>query len=213
MTEAPALELKAQKKQSGKFELDDFQKEAIEAINSGKSVLVCAPTGAGKTVIAKEAITSVIKSGGKAFYTAPLKALINQKYLEFCKEYGEDKVGIITGDTNKNRDAQIIVMTTEIYRNMLYGTSFGSVDPYLEELKFVIFDEFHYMNDRQRGTVWEESIVYSPKSIQLIGLSATVNNPEEIIKWIEEIHGECALIQTHKRPVPLFHYYFKELLN
>ncbi len=192
------------------FKLDDFQEEAIKHIQDGHSVIVCAPTGAGKTIIAKEAIRQAIKTGRKAFYTAPLKALINQKYLEFSQEFGEKNIGIITGDTSANREAPIIVMTTEIYRNMLYGTSFGSLDPYLAELQYVIFDEMHYMNDSQRGTVWEESIIYSPKSIQLVGLSATINNPNEIISWIEDIHGPCKLVQTDNRPVPLHYFYFKD---
>ncbi len=193
-----------------KFKLDQFQEDAIKHIQEGLSVLVCAPTGAGKTIIAKEAIRQAILSGHKAFYTAPLKALINQKYLEFSQEFGEKQIGIITGDMSSNRDAQIIVMTTEIYRNMLYGTSFGSLDPYLAELKYVIFDEMHYMNDSQRGTVWEESIIYSPKSIQLVGLSATINNPQDIIRWINDIHGPCKLVQTFDRPVPLHYFYFKD---
>lgn len=192
------------------FKLDNFQEEAIKTIESGSSVIVCAPTGAGKTVIAKSAIRRAVENGQKAFYTAPLKALINQKYLEFAEEFGEENVGIITGDTAKNREAPVVVMTTEIYRNMLYGTSFGSLDPYLAELKYVIFDEMHYMNDPHRGTVWEESIVYSPKSVQLVGLSATINNPEEIIRWIEDVHGKCKLVSSFDRPVPLHFFYFKE---
>ena len=193
-----------------KFKLDSFQEEAIKHIKDGHSVIVCAPTGAGKTVIAQEAIRLAIANNKKVFYTAPLKALINQKYSQFCEEYGQEKVGIITGDTNKNRDAQIIVMTTEIYRNMLYGTTFGSIDPFLADLQYLIFDEFHYINDPSRGTVWEESIIYSPKSIQIVALSATINNPSDLINWVKEIHGDCRLVQTDKRPVPLHHYFFKD---
>lgn len=193
-----------------KFKLDNFQTEAIEHIQNGESVIVCAPTGSGKTIIAKEAIRSALDQNKKVFYTAPLKALINQKYYEFSQDFGEKKVGIITGDTNKNRDAQIIVMTTEIYRNMLYGTSFGSIDPFLKDLKYIIFDEFHFINDPNRGTVWEESVVYTPQSVQIVALSATINNPEELTSWINEIHGKCKLVQTFERPVPLLHYYFKD---
>ena len=193
-----------------KFKLDNFQLESIEHIKNGFSVITCAPTGAGKTVIAKEAIRMAIESGKKVFYTAPLKALINQKYYEFSEAFGEERVGILTGDTNKNRDANIIVMTTEIYRNMLYGTSFGSIDPFLHDLQYIIFDEFHFINDANRGTVWEESVIYTPKSVQIIALSATINNPEELKEWIETIHGKCKLVETFDRPVPLIHYYFKD---
>lgn len=192
------------------FKLDIFQEQAIKSIEAYKSLIVSAPTGSGKTIIAKEAIKSALKKGKKAFYTAPLKALINQKYHEFSKEFGEDKIGIITGDTNKNRDSQIIVMTTEIYRNMLYGTSFGSIDPFLADLEFVIFDEFHFINDSSRGTVWEESIIYTPQSIKIIALSATINNPKELQNWIEEVHGDCDLVESSERPVPLFHYLYKD---
>lgn len=192
------------------IKLDKFQEDAINLIKEGKSVLVCAPTGAGKTLIASEAIKEAINNKKKVFYTTPLKALSNQKFLDFTNEYGEENVGIITGDTSKNREAPIVVMTTEIYRNMLYGTHFGSVDPFLQDLKYVIFDEFHYMNSQDRGTVWEESVIYSPKSVQIVGLSATINNPQEIIQWITEIHSECHLVETQNRPVPLYHYYFKD---
>jgi superfamily II RNA helicase len=193
-----------------KFKLDAFQEESIAFIKDSKNLIVSAPTGAGKTAIASEAIAMAIAEGKKVFYTAPLKALINQKFLEFQRDYGIEKVGILTGDTSKNRDAQIMVLTNEIYRNMLYGTTFGSLDPYLEDLKFVIFDEFHYIGDESRGTVWEESVIYSPKSVKLIALSATINNPEELRDWISNVHGECALVKTDFRPVPLHHFYFKD---
>lgn len=193
-----------------KFELDKFQLESVEQIKAGKSVLTCAPTGAGKTVIAREAIRIALSENKRVFYTAPLKALINQKFYEFSEEFGKDNVGIVTGDANQNRDAKIIVMTTEIYRNMLYGTSFGSIDPFLNDLKYVIFDEFHFINDKYRGTVWEESVIYTPQSVQMIALSATISNPEELVDWITKIHSECALVETFERPVPLSHYYFKD---
>jgi superfamily II RNA helicase len=195
---------------ASKFKLDKFQEDAINHIKNGKSVIVCAPTGAGKTLIAKQAIRDAIEQGKKCFYTAPLKALINQKYSELCEEFGEKHVGILTGDTSKNRDAQVIVMTTEIYRNMLYGTTFGSLDPYLQDLKYLIFDEFHYINDPSRGTVWEESLIYSPHSVQVVALSATINNPLDLVEWIRDIHGECELVETNERPVPLHHFYFKD---
>lgn len=193
-----------------KFQLDQFQLDSINEIKAGNSVLTCAPTGAGKTVIAKEAIKLAIAQNKRVFYTAPLKALINQKYFEFSEEFGKENVGILTGDANQNRDAKVIVMTTEIYRNMLYGTSFGSIDPFLHDLKYVIFDEFHFINDDNRGTVWEESVIYSPKSVQMIALSATISNPQELVNWIQSIHGNISLVQSFERPVPLSHYYFKE---
>ena len=142
------------------FELDEFQKEACDYISEGKSVVVCAPTGAGKTVIAEHAIHKALENGLRVFYTTPLKALSNQKFSDFSSKFGSDNVGLLTGDTSVNRNAQIVVMTTEVFRNMLYGTHFGSVTENMKDVKYVILDEVHYMNDEQRGTVWEESIIY-----------------------------------------------------
>ena len=133
------------------FELDEFQKEACDCISNGKSVVVCAPTGAGKTVIAQHAIHCALKEGKRVFYTTPLKALSNQKFSDFSEKYGAEKVGLLTGDTSQNRDAQIVVMTTEVFRNMLYGTNFGSVTDNLKDVRYVVLDEVHYMNDEQRG--------------------------------------------------------------
>ena len=161
------------------FELDEFQKDACNYISEGKSVVVCAPTGAGKTVIAEHAIHLALENETRIFYTTPLKALSNQKYYDFSQKYGADKVGLLTGDTSINRGAQIVVMTTEVFRNMLYGTNFGSVTDNLKDVKYVILDEVHYMNDEQRGTVWEESIIYCPTNVQIIALSATVANADE----------------------------------
>ena len=144
------------------FELDDFQKEAVNYIDEGKSVVVCAPTGAGKTVIAEHAVHRALENGSRVFYTTPLKALSNQKFNDFGAKYGYDKVGLLTGDTSINREGQIVVMTTEVFRNMLYGTNFGEVADNLKNVKYVVLDEVHYMNDEQRGTVWEESIIYCP---------------------------------------------------
>ena len=169
------------------FELDEFQKEACECISNKKSVVVCAPTGAGKTVIAQHAIHCALKEGKKVFYTTPLKALSNQKFNDFSEKYGEDKVGLLTGDTSHNRGAQIVVMTTEVFRNMLYGTNFGSVSDNLKDVGYVILDEVHYMNDEQRGTVWEESIIYCPTNVQIVALSATVANAAYHAKQIEEL--------------------------
>lgn len=190
------------------FKLDDFQKEAIEHLASGKSVVVCAPTGAGKTVIAEYAVEMALQAGRRCYYTTPLKALSNQKLYDLRLRYGEDKVGLLTGDTSVNRDAPIVVMTTEVFRNMLYGTILGEVKRNLRDVAFVILDECHYMNDRDRGTVWEESIIYAPPEIQLVALSATIANAVELTEWIDETHGPTALVVSSHRPVPLRFYYF-----
>lgn len=190
------------------FELDDFQKEACQIIDNGESVVVCAPTGAGKTVIAQHAINNAIKDGVRIFYTTPLKALSNQKFYDFCEQYGQDNVGLLTGDTSINREAQIVIMTTEVFRNMLYGTNFGAVADNMKDVKYVVLDEVHYMNDEQRGTVWEESIIYCPTNIQIIALSATVANCQELTNWINTVHSKTKLVNTDFRPVPLRFYYF-----
>lgn len=190
------------------FELDDFQKEACEIIDNGESVVVCAPTGAGKTVIAQHAINNALKQGCRIFYTTPLKALSNQKFYDFCEQYGADKVGLLTGDTSINRGAQIVIMTTEVFRNMLYGTNFGAVADNLKDVRYVVLDEVHYMNDEQRGTVWEESIIYCPTNIQIIALSATVANCVELTNWINTVHSKTKLVNTDFRPVPLRFFYF-----
>lgn len=190
------------------FELDDFQKEACEIIDNGESVVVCAPTGAGKTVIAQHAINNALKQGCRIFYTTPLKALSNQKFYDFCEQYGADKVGLLTGDTSINRGAQIVIMTTEVFRNILYGTNFGAVADNLKDVRYVVLDEVHYMNDEQRGTVWEESIIYCPTNIQIIALSATVANCDELTNWINTVHSKTKLVNTDFRPVPLRFFYF-----
>lgn len=190
------------------FELDDFQKEACEHITNGKSVVVCAPTGAGKTVIAEHAIHKALKEGQRVFYTTPLKALSNQKYSDFAHKYGINNVGMLTGDTSINRDAQIVVMTTEVFRNMLYCTNFGSITENMKHVKYIILDEVHYMNDEQRGTVWEESIIYCPTNIQIVALSATVANAAQLTDWINTVHSRTELVNTDFRPVPLRFYYF-----
>ncbi len=190
------------------FELDDFQKDACNCIDSGESVVVCAPTGAGKTVIAQHAIHRALEQGLRVFYTTPLKALSNQKYYDFGEKYGQDKVGLLTGDTSINRNAQIVVMTTEVFRNMLYGTNFGAVADNMKDVKYVVLDEVHYMNDEQRGTVWEESIIYCPTNVQIIALSATVANAQELTDWINTVHSKTELVDTDFRPVPLRFFYF-----
>ena len=190
------------------FELDDFQKEAVECINNSKSIVVCAPTGAGKTCIAEHAIHKALEENTRLFYTTPLKALSNQKYYDFGRKYGEGNVGLLTGDTSINREAPIVVMTTEVFRNMLYNTNFGKVKDNLRDVKYVVLDEVHYMNDEQRGTVWEESIIYCPPSIQIIALSATVANSKQLCDWINTVHAGTEHIYTDFRPVPLRHFYF-----
>lgn len=190
------------------FVLDDFQVEATEHISNGKSVVLCAPTGAGKTVIAEHAIQLAIASGKKLFYTTPLKALSNQKFNDFSAKYGEDKIGLLTGDTSIHRGAQITVMTTEVFRNMLYGTNFGKVEENMKDVQYVVLDEVHYMNDEQRGTVWEESIIHCPNNIQLIALSATIANAQALTDWINSVHGKTELVFTDFRPVPLRHYFY-----
>ncbi|MDX2256902.1 MAG: DEAD/DEAH box helicase [Pseudanabaenaceae cyanobacterium bins.39] len=187
------------------FELDQFQLQAIAALQAGKSVVVCAPTGSGKTLIGEYAIHNALANNRRVFYTTPLKALSNQKLRDFRHQFGEDKVGLLTGDMSVNRDAPILVMTTEIFRNMLYGTPIGEVGTSLTDVEVVVLDECHYMNDRQRGTVWEESIVYCPEEIKLVALSATVANSQQLTDWLNKVHGKTELIYSDFRPVPLEH--------
>ncbi len=189
------------------FELDEFQHQAIAALNAERSVVVCAPTGSGKTLIGEYAIYRALNSGKRVFYTTPLKALSNQKLRDFRTRFGSSMVGLLTGDSSINREAPILVMTTEIFRNMLYGTRIGEVGTSLVGVEAVVLDECHYMNDRQRGTVWEESIIYCPHEIQLVALSATVANSDQLTDWLNRVHGETELIYSDFRPVPLqFHF-------
>jgi len=189
------------------FDLDEFQKSAIAALNAGRSVVVCAPTGSGKTLIGEYAIYRALARGRRVFYTTPLKALSNQKLRDFRDQFGVDQVGLLTGDASINREAPILVMTTEIFRNMLYGTPIGEVGTSLVGVEAVVLDECHYMNDRQRGTVWEESIIYCPTEIQLVALSATIANSEQLTDWINQVHGPTELIYSNFRPVPLEFYF------
>ena len=185
------------------FELDQFQKEAISSLNADRSVVVCAPTGSGKTLIGEYAIYRALSRGKRVFYTTPLKALSNQKLRDFREKFGFDQVGLLTGDASIHRDAPILVMTTEIFRNMLYGTPIGQIGISLTDVEAVVLDECHYMNDRQRGTVWEESIIYCPRSVQLVALSATVANSDQLTSWLNHVHGPTDLIYSDFRPVPL----------
>jgi len=190
------------------FPLDDFQLDAMEAIADNKNVIVCAPTGSGKTAIAEYALHRAVEGGRRCFYTTPLKALSNQKFQDFRNEFGEDRVGLLTGDLSVHRNANIVVMTTEVFRNMLYGTTLGEVERNLHGVQSVILDECHYMNDVERGTVWEESVIYAPHTIQLVALSATVANARDLCDWVSQIHAPTELITSDFRPVPLKHWFF-----
>lgn len=190
------------------FPLDAFQVEALQRIDAGESVLVCAPTGSGKTVIAEYAVHVALARRKRVFYTTPLKALSNQKFRDLSALLGEGRVGLLTGDVSINREADVVVMTTEVFRNMLYGTTLGAVETNLRDVQFVVLDEVHYMNDEQRGTVWEESIIYCPPPVQLVALSATVANADDMAAWMTAVHGETSLVTTDHRPVPLrFHFF------
>jgi ATP-dependent RNA helicase HelY len=182
-----------------RFDLDPFQITACASLEDGNSVLVAAPTGAGKTLIAEFAIYLAMKqSTQKVFYTAPMKALSNQKFQELVAEYGADEVGLLTGDTNVNPQARIVVMTTEVLRNMLYADS-----ELLTNLAFVVLDEVHFLADRFRGAVWEEVIIHLPQRVRMVSLSATVSNAEEFGDWLQAVRGETDVIVSEERPVPL----------
>ncbi|NKY88080.1 DEAD/DEAH box helicase [Nocardia veterana] len=182
-----------------KFSLDPFQRQACVALQNGHSVLVCAPTGAGKTVVGEFAVHLARAAGGKCFYTTPIKALSNQKYADLVERYGRDAVGLLTGDQSINPDARVVVMTTEVLRNMLYAGSDA-----LHALSFVVMDEVHYLADRFRGAVWEEVILHLPPEVRLVSLSATVSNAEEFGAWMETVRGDTAVIVDETRPVPLW---------
>jgi superfamily II RNA helicase len=184
------------------FPLDGFQLDAIDALNQGHSVVVSAPTGSGKTLVGEYAIHRALAHGRKVFYTTPLKALSNQKLRDFREQFGAERVGLMTGDLTVNREASVVVMTTEIFRNMLYAEADQGDDP-LEGVEAVVLDECHYMNDSQRGTVWEESIIHCPPVVQLVALSATVANAGQLTDWIERVHGPTRLVLSDYRPVPL----------
>lgn len=180
------------------FALDPFQEQACNALAQGKGVLVAAPTGAGKTIVGEFAIHLAIEKNQKVFYTTPIKALSNQKFAELVARYGAGRVGLLTGDTNTNSEAQIVVMTTEVLRNMIYANSDSLI-----ELGYVVMDEVHYLADRFRGAVWEEVILHLPKDVKLVSLSATVSNAEEFGAWLEEVRGDTEIVVSEHRPVPL----------
>ncbi|MCV7221296.1 DEAD/DEAH box helicase [Mycolicibacterium elephantis] len=180
------------------FALDDFQRTACQALENGHGVLVCAPTGAGKTVVGEFAVHLALEAGGKCFYTTPIKALSNQKHSDLVRRYGPEKIGLLTGDQSINGDADIVVMTTEVLRNMLYANS-----PALHGLSYVVMDEVHFLADRMRGAVWEEVILHLPDEVLLVSLSATVSNAEEFGGWMQEVRGDTTVVVDEHRPVPL----------
>jgi ATP-dependent RNA helicase HelY len=181
------------------FPLDPFQRQSCEALESGSSVLVAAPTGAGKTVVGEFAIYLALEAGRKCFYTTPIKALSNQKYQELVARYGTDRVGLLTGDNSINGEAPVVIMTTEVLRNMLYAESST-----LDNLGYVVMDEVHYLADRFRGAVWEEVIIHLQQSVTLVALSATVSNAEEFGAWLETVRGHTTIVVDEYRPVPLW---------
>lgn len=180
------------------FPLDDFQLRACQAVARGQGVLLAAPTGAGKTIVGEFAVFMALATGRKAFYTTPIKALSNQKYADLVRRHGADKVGLLTGDSSINGEAPVVVMTTEVLRNMMYAGS-GT----LRGLGFVVMDEVHYLADRLRGAVWEEVIIHLPEDVQVVSLSATVSNAEEFGAWLGEVRGNTEVIVEEHRPVPL----------
>src|SRR6476619_6282225 len=181
------------------FALDDFQQRACQALEYGHGVLVCAPTGAGKTVVGEFAVHLALAAGRKCFYTTPIKALSNQKHNDLVTRYGPERIGLLTGDQSINGDADIVVMTTEVLRNMLYANS-----PALYGLSHVVMDEVHFLADRMRGAVWEEVILHLPDEVRLVSLSATVSNAEEFGGWIQTVRGDTTVVVDEHRPVPLW---------
>ncbi len=181
------------------FALDDFQQRGCAAVEAGRGVLVAAPTGAGKTVVGEFAVHLALATGRKAFYTTPIKALSNQKYLDLVRRHGADRVGLLTGDSSVNGEAPVVVMTTEVLRNMMYAAS-----PTLAGLGYVVMDEVHYLADRFRGAVWEEVIIHLPPEVVVVSLSATVSNAEEFGEWLSEVRGGVDVVVSEHRPVPLW---------
>ena len=181
------------------FSFDDFQLEACRALIAGHGVLLAAPTGSGKTVVGEFAVHLALAGGRKCFYTTPIKALSNQKYADLVRRYSAAKVGLLTGDNSINGEAPVVVMTTEVLRNMLYAGS-----PTLAGLGYVVLDEVHYLADAFRGAVWEEVIIHLPEAVRLVALSATVSNAEEFGDWLSQVRGGTTVIVDEVRPVPLW---------
>jgi ATP-dependent RNA helicase HelY len=185
------------------FPFDEFQRRACSALVEGSSVLVAAPTGAGKTVVGEFAAWLALQGTGKTFYTTPIKALSNQKYGDFLSLHGPSNVGLLTGDNSLNGDAPVVVMTTEVLRNMIYEDS-----PELRALEYVVLDEVHYLQDRYRGGVWEEILIHLPVDVKIVSLSATVSNAEEFAEWLQTLRGRTEVIIEDRRPVEIKHWYF-----
>src|SRR5512144_3191018 len=181
------------------FTLDSFQVKACSALDGGHGVLVCAPTGAGKTVVGEFAVHLALQAGRKCFYTTPIKALSNQKHTDLVARYGPEKIGLLTGDVSVNPTAPVVVMTTEVLRNMLYADSHA-----LQGLSHVVMDEVHFLADRMRGAVWEEVILHLPDDVRLVSLSATVSNADEFGGWIQTVRGDTTVVVDEHRPVPLW---------
>ncbi len=199
--EAPTL---AQRTFRGFF-LDKFQEEAFQAIDEGRSVLVAAPTGTGKTLVADYLIEKALSRGQRAIYTAPIKALSNQKFREFSRRFGKERIGIITGDVVQNGEAEILIMTTEILRNMSIMR-----DAALDDVASVVFDEIHFI-DSDRGAAWEESLIFIPKGIRILGLSATIPNVDELAEWLGQVRGERpVVVREERRAVPLRQLFFNQ---
>ncbi|PWD96091.1 DEAD/DEAH box helicase, partial [Dietzia maris] len=182
------------------FAPDPFQLEAFAALDAGRNLLVSAPTGSGKTLVGEYAAYRALAGGGRCFYTTPVKALSNQKFRQFRERFGPENVGLLTGDHSIDADAPIVVMTTEVLRNMIYSASSA-----LHDLDCVVMDEIHYLGDRSRGVVWEEIILTLDPAVLLVGLSATLSNTDELGDWITEIRGDTAVVLSEHRPVPLAH--------
>ncbi len=200
---APSQPAVADFEESYGFPFDDFQRRACESLIGGASVLVAAPTGAGKTVVGEFAAWLAMSGGGKTFYTTPVKALSNQKYGDFLQLHGSRNVGLLTGDNSVNGDAPVVVMTTEVLRNMIYEDSMA-----LSGLKYVVLDEVHYLQDQYRGAVWEEILIHLPVDVQIVSLSATVSNAEEFGEWLMTLRGRTDVIIEERRPVDIEHWYF-----
>src|SRR3954466_14854945 len=184
------------------FPLDEFQVVAVGALDNGESVLVAAPTGSGKTIVAENAVDRALDANRKAFYTTPLKALSNQKFGDFVAQYGAGSVGLLTGDNSINSEAPLVVMTTEVLRNMIYERSST-----LEGLGCVVMDEVHYLQDPYRGAVWEEILIHLPLAVPVVCLSATISNAEQFGEWIGTLRGTTRVVIEERRPVPLQHHY------